>query len=204
MTPVLSAGANTRFQERNVTPLDARLCECVFGRLPEIHFFAMEPEDELATPSISWLPVGPIPWCHVSPSGIAVHLFDLVGFEATLRQIGELASGEEIDEYGILRPTHYAFLRAVTLLNRALRAMMDASMRRDRPCTFPRGAVTTDENGGLRIEWSDDDRAVHLVVPSRDDGRSYIYYEIGQIYGTESRVTGSFLSHWLLRLFAQK
>ena len=115
-------------------------------------------------------------------------------FEETYRQIVQLMGGDEADEYGILKPTQFAFERVTEVLSRAY------STINQRGHEFPRGSVTTDETGGIRIEWFGDDRAVRLAIPANKVGHEYIYHERGNSYGTVD-VTGRNLADWLQRLF---
>jgi hypothetical protein len=126
---------------------------------------------------------------------------DASGFADVLRQIGDLASGDELDEYGVLRPTQYALGNTIEVLVASFLERMEHAASGDEAYLFPRGCVTTDEQGGLRVEWSDDDRAVHLVVPAARGGRSYIYHELGELYGAQERVSGSILAYWLKKVF---
>ena len=121
----------------------------------------------------------------------------LSGFQATFNQILELARGEECDELGILRPTAFTLEKTFKILLRAIQVWHEAAWP-DLFTSFPRGAVTTDENGGLRIEWLKDDRAVCLVVAAAEDERSYLYHAFGNKYGT-GNVTGRVLAKWLQR-----
>jgi len=167
-------------RERDVTPAEGPRAESRWG-MSAVRFVPVSVEDDRATPELRW---------HLAdfmPS------FDPSGFADVFRQIGDLTSGDETDEYGVLRPSDHALRSTIEVLIGTLIARKAG--------TFPRGCVTTDEHGGLRIEWSDDDRAVHLVVPAAHGGRSYIYHELGDSYGTEKRVSGSVLAHWLQRLF---
>lgn len=127
--------------------------------------------------------------------------FELSAYKDILHQIADLSSGDETDEYGVLRPTDHALAETRKVLESAVREKLGEGARDRKASLFPRGCVTTDEEGGLRIEWWSEDRAVHLVVPAARGGRSYIYHELGEAYKTEDRVTGTVLAHWLQRLF---
>jgi hypothetical protein len=131
----------------------------------------------------------------------SVRLTDVSGFANVIRQIAGLISGDETDEYGVLRPTEHALRTTIEVLVGALLERTGNTPPHRQPGPFPRGSVTTDEQGGLRIEWSGDDRAVHLTVPAVQGGRSYIYHELGEVYAAERRVSGSVLAYWLQRMF---
>lgn len=126
---------------------------------------------------------------HVDDQWAAVGNFDRFGLDTILEHITALASGDERDEYGVLRPTEYALCQTTELLR-------DAS-RRGETYRFPDASVTTDEEGGVRIEWLHNDRAVHLVVPATNEGQSYLYHEDGDDYGIVKPMTASVLAHWL-------
>ncbi len=174
---------------RDSTPEEHPVLEAT-RRIPAGLFDWISIEDERATPEPA--PPGTDWIAFVDPSGFA----DIV------REIGELASGDESDEYGVLRPSDYAYRTTMQLLKRSFSLLSTGKSRLEaQQCRrFPRGAVSTDEQGGLRIEWVEGDRAVHLVVPAEPGGQSYIYHEIGQDYAAEKRVSGSALASWLARL----
>ena len=169
-----------RARERNVTPEELALA---------IRYELAPAVDERTTPEWAW------PSTHLVPS------FDHSAFSDILRQIDDLSSGDETDEYGVLRPTDHAIQSTKEVLFTALMAVLGQAARHRKASAFPRGCVTTDERGGLRIEWSEDGRAVHLVIPAEPGGRSYIYHELGEVYGAEDRVAGSVLAYWLQKLF---
>lgn len=171
-----------RRKNRNATP--AFFAGSVCGGLG-IRVFKPESSDSRSTPEAGEQHAYPLP-----PQ-------DLSGFKDIYVQIGSLADGEEQDEYGVLRPTAYAQIKAQELLVEALAAKLTDAMGRGVKCVFPRGAVATDEKGGIRIEWADMDRAVHLIVPASEGGKAYIYHEKGDEYGTEKRLSGGLLARWL-------
>lgn len=123
---------------------------------------------------------------------------DSQGYEGVLRQIATLASADECDEIGILRPTKWALRQTLKILGRAVMA----SWIEGNHVPFPAGCVTSDTEGGIRIEWSDNGHAVHLVVRSNRDQKSYVYFEMGDIYGTVA-VSGSNLAQSLRRVFGR-
>lgn len=168
----------------DATPKELRLVNSKHGSPVLFGFVAEYLEDERTTPDFEPNELHPS--------------FDLSGYVRTMQQINDLAAGEESDEYGVLRPTKHA--RRIT--RKVLRVALEDALCR-KPSLFPRGAVTTDENGGLRIEWSDGDTAVCLVIPAQKGGQSYIYHEHGNAYGTTGRVTGSLLSSRLQKFLAK-
>ena len=107
-----------------------------------------------------------------------------------LQQLVELWYGPPSDDYGCLKPTQHAFDKAIGLL---LDAAIVTSLRGGQ---IPLGCVSTDSEGGVRIEWVRDATSVHLVVPAADSNEAYVYHEIGNNYATED-ATPERLSHWL-------
>lgn len=59
------------------------------------------------------------------------------------------------------------------------------------------GHVSTVGDGGVRIEWSNDDKRIHLVIAGEVSGRTYIYHQDGSAYGVDRNVSGSNLVNWL-------
>ncbi len=113
-----------------------------------------------------------------------LHLSPIVG------QLVELWKGPEADDYGRLQPTQYAFDKVIQLLVDA------AIVTYPNGHQIPGGSVSTDSEGGVRIEWIRDSARVHLVVPATDQKAAYVYHEVGKDYATED-VTAERLSYWL-------
>ncbi len=109
---------------------------------------------------------------------------------AIFGQLAELHEGQETDEHGILRPTEYAFEAAGGLLLEA--AVLAAREGRQ----IPHGCVSTDSEGGVRIEWIRPASSLHLVIPASEDREAYLYHEVGDDYATEP-VTPESLAQWL-------
>jgi hypothetical protein len=98
---------------------------------------------------------------------------------AILRELIDAQSGPERDDYGVLRPTKHAFAAASQLLIDAAMAAASGNRR------IPLGSVSTDSQGGVRVEWVRDRSSVHLVVPGPNHEPPYIYHELGSDYATE-------------------
>ena len=109
----------------------------------------------------------------------------------TLARLVSLLEEEELDDYGVLRPTLFAFITALELIASASLQMATA---------LPRATPCTDDQGGLRFEWSRPARQVVLVVPPHPGGRMYLYHAQGDEHGLEDQVSASTLAHWLRRL----
>lgn len=98
---------------------------------------------------------------------------------AMLRELAELQQEPERDDFGLLRPTPYAFETAIRLLaNAAILASREGG-------SLPKGCVSTDSLGGVRIEWIRPTKSVHLAVPANADENGYVYREHGDAYSTE-------------------
>src|SRR5207249_4621391 len=97
-----------------------------------------------------------------------------------LEQLDELMAAEESDEYGMLRPTKHSF-------DLALQLIIDTAVEIRRAArSLPRGCVSTNSEGGIRVEWIRPAVSVHLVVPATRDHNAYIYHEAGDQYATEA------------------
>lgn len=113
--------------------------------------------------------------------------------ESILEQLAQLRVEEQVDDYGILRPTESAFEEAVSLVREAASLAARKWHR-----TLPHGCVSTDSEGGVRIEWFSPNRAVHLVIPCEPLRETrYIYHEIGNQFDVEYNVTGETLAYWV-------
>ena len=165
--------------DRDTTPTPRLVEPRWYGGL--LSFRTDFPEDERTTPK----PV----------RGLA-DASEVSGFAEIIHQISELASGDEEDEYGVLRPTRDAIQKTLTVLCEAYNVRQKIDSKKPRRQVVPRGSVTTDESGGLRIEWSGGGCAVRLVMGATEKSGSYVYHEVGKKYGTE-RVTGAILASWL-------
>ena len=108
-----------------------------------------------------------------------------------LGQLAGLRSGPRQDEYGLLRPTGYAFNQAVSLLEYT--AIVTARQGR----SVPYGCASTDSRGGVRIEWIGTKCSLHLAIPPSPPDKSYLYHEIGDDFGTIDAVTAEVLADWL-------
>lgn len=45
---------------------------------------------------------------------------------------------------------------------------------------LPRTILVPDGDGGIRIEWSRDDRSVRVIIPPRPEQSAYIYQRVGR------------------------
>lgn len=116
------------------------------------------------------------------------------GLAETFVRMAVLCNEPECDEEGPLRPSRHSIQRTTDLLLGAYRLLAAAEVAR-----FPSGCVTSDGGGGIRVEWRDDTRSVHLVIGS--DAGGYVYYGDASDYGVEP-ATAERLAKWLRTLRA--
>ncbi|MEG3966382.1 hypothetical protein QUA00_01820 [Microcoleus sp. T2B6] len=114
----------------------------------------------------------------------------LLNFRITVERLIELLDLEEEDEYGILRPTEYAFRTAMKLIVEAYDILGDS---------FPKASTATDELGSIRLAWQkvNADRRVRLFCPHNADDKAYIYHQNSEEYGSEDITSAATLAHWL-------
>ncbi len=106
-------------------------------------------------------------------------LIQIKYLSSLIQQLIEVRSAPEHDDHGVLRASQHAFDASCNLLVDAaiVSALAGGSI--------PNGCVSTDSEGGVRIEWVRDAASVHLVVPASDARGGYVYREVGTTYGTE-------------------
>ena len=94
----------------------------------------------------------------------------LSNFRITVERLIELLDLEEEDEYGILRPTEYAFRTAMKLVVEAYDSMGNS---------FPKCSTGTDDQGSIRLAWENikADCRVRLFCPSNAEEKAYIYHQ---------------------------
>jgi hypothetical protein len=71
------------------------------------------------------------------------------------------------------------------LVNAAILDFFHSSRDGSVRMAVPEAVVSSDERGGLRVEWVRDDANVHLVIPA-NVAESYIYTEVGGEYKIEA------------------
>ncbi|MCC3407487.1 MAG: hypothetical protein JGK17_18210 [Microcoleus sp. PH2017_10_PVI_O_A] len=114
----------------------------------------------------------------------------LLNFRITVERLIELLDLEDEDEYGILKPTEYAFRTAMKWVVEAYDVLRE---------NFPKASVSTDELGSIRLAWQNTsaDCRVRLFCPSNADDRAYIYHQKHEEYKSEDIIAASTLVHWL-------
>jgi hypothetical protein len=123
---------------------------------------------------------------------------------AILRQILDLANGDSTDDDGVLAPTVHAMGQTTRLLIHASTIVWQHCMATGRTFIFPRGFVSTDSEGGLRIEWTKPGASLRLVIAAGETGKSYLYFEFEDKYGSERQVTAELMGRWLVRFLSAR
>lgn len=102
----------------------------------------------------------------------------------------ELLQEEDEDEYGILKPTIYAFDKAWNLVLAASQLMKNS---------FKRASISTDSEGGIRLTWTKQqpEAEVRLICPKEPNKQIYLYHEKDSQYGVVKDVSGFTLASWL-------
>jgi len=80
--------------------------------------------------------------------------------------ITELFNGPEEDEYGQLSPSSEGMLSAFVLF---------ISVASEHNTIIPKGHVTTDSGGDLRIRWKNEDRELRLILPYKAPDSPELY-----------------------------
>ncbi|MEG4320969.1 MULTISPECIES: hypothetical protein [unclassified Microcoleus] len=111
------------------------------------------------------------------------------GLSITLKRLGELYEGEDDeDEYGILKPSDFAFKTALNLVVEA-HSVMGSS--------FPKASACTDHQGGVSLTWTSVDPAckVRLFCPFIDDDEQpvRIYHRKEDEHGSEKVISAAIL-----------
>ena len=114
----------------------------------------------------------------------------LSNFRITVERLIELLDLEEEDEYGILRPTEYAFRTAMKLVVEAYDSMGNS---------FPKCSTGTDDQGSIRLAWQNRnaDCRIRLFCPSNAEDKAYIYHQKNLEYKSEDIIAASRLVYWL-------
>jgi hypothetical protein len=114
------------------------------------------------------------------------------GLTLTLKRLVELLEGEDEDDYGVLKPTDYAFK---TVMNLILEA--NSLLTSD----FPKASVSTDHQGGIRLTWTklEGECEVCLFCPFNSSAPMDVYHVFGDEEGVEDVASGATLVQWLER-----
>ncbi|MEH2407115.1 hypothetical protein [Nostoc sp.] len=108
----------------------------------------------------------------------------------TQERLIELWQEDEEDEYGIVRPTVYAFDKAWSIIIEASQFLKDS---------FRKASVSTDDEGGIRLTWTklEPEAEVRLICPCDHSKEVYLYHEKDSEYNIVKNVTGFNLASWL-------
>ena len=114
----------------------------------------------------------------------------LINFRITMQRLLELLDLEEEDDYGILRPTEYAFRTAVKLVVEAYDLIGE---------NFPKASTATDDRGSITLDWTslDPERTVRLLCPFSPEKPADIYHHTSNKYGVDDTVSAQTLVDWL-------
>ncbi|NJL66068.1 MAG: hypothetical protein HC849_06320 [Oscillatoriales cyanobacterium RU_3_3] len=105
------------------------------------------------------------------------------GFTIALKRLVELYESEDNeDEYGLLKPSDYAFKTAVNLVLEAHSVM---------GISFPKASACTDHQGGISLTWTstEQNRKVRLFCPFTDEQPIRIYYRQDDEHGSENLIS---------------
>lgn len=116
----------------------------------------------------------------ITPGHSRIASAEIKHLSALIGQLVELRQAEESDEYGTLRATEAAYGLACSLL---IDAAIIAALEGRRQ--IPHANVSTNSEGGVRIEWVRPTHSVHLAIPATSDRPAYIYHEVGNEYAAE-------------------
>ena len=112
-------------------------------------------------------------------------------FIVTLQRLMELLeTEEEEDEYGVIKPTDYAFQTVMKLVLEA-GSLMGSN--------FPKGSACPDDEGGITITWNskEPERNIVLFCPCNSEKQAYIFHRSSNENSTEFDVSASALVYWL-------
>lgn len=116
--------------------------------------------------------------------------FQKQAIEIVYDRLIELWQEKDEDEYGILKPTSYAFDTAWRLVSDASNFLKE---------NFPKASVSTDDQGGIRLTWTHlkSETEVRLICPSEPNQTAYLYRENSEKHGIIDGVTALTLASWL-------
>lgn len=106
----------------------------------------------------------------------------------TIARLQALLEEEEEDDYGVAKPSLYAYGTALALVSEASRLMASP---------FRKASASTDDRGGIRLTWSIPEAEIRLVCAHQSDKPTYLYHEVGNEYEVERDVSASTVAHWL-------
>ncbi|NJK53852.1 MAG: hypothetical protein HC936_15545 [Leptolyngbyaceae cyanobacterium SU_3_3] len=114
------------------------------------------------------------------------------GLTLTLKCLVELLEADDEDEYGILKPTDYAFKTVMNLILEANSLLLT---------DFPKASASTDHQGGIRLAWtgSSSDDELCLFCPAVATAPVDIYYLLNGEEGIEDVISPVTLVKWLNR-----
>ncbi len=101
----------------------------------------------------------------------------LLNFRITVERPIQLLYLQEEDGQGIVKPTKYAFRKAMKFIVEAYDSMGNS---------FPKCSTGTDDRGSIRLAWQNinGDPRVRLFCPHSSDEKAYLYHMSGE-YGSK-------------------
>ncbi|MEG4496496.1 hypothetical protein QUB05_11420 [Microcoleus sp. F10-C6] len=114
----------------------------------------------------------------------------LLNFRITIERLIELLDLEQEDEYGILRPTEYAFRTAMKFVVEAYDSMGNS---------FPKSSTGTDDQGSITLDWTslEPELTVRLFCPFSAEQPVDIYHHANNENAVEDIASSSTLVDWL-------
>ncbi|MFS8119627.1 MAG: hypothetical protein ACMG55_14235 [Microcoleus sp.] len=114
----------------------------------------------------------------------------LLNFRMTVERLIELLDLEDDDEYGILKPTEYAFRTAMKLVVEAYDILGG---------NFPKASAATDDRGSITLDWTslEPDRTVRLFCPFSQEQPVDIFHHTEDEYAVEDIISSPTLVYWL-------
>lgn len=109
-------------------------------------------------------------------------------FLALAQQLSDLLTGETNFDEEYLPPTERA-------INAFLDLLGNAAIELYTP--LPEGLLYPDGDGGLRVDWRQDNRQVRLVIHHASTSQDYVYHQERADYDLETSVTARRLAGWL-------
>jgi hypothetical protein len=102
----------------------------------------------------------------------------LSNLRAITHNLLQLLDLEQTDEYGILRPSEYAYVTALQLILKVYNTLRD---------NFPAGSAGTDDTGSIRIIWQNRSasKKVSIFCSHSSVDTAYVYHQEGEFYDSE-------------------
>jgi hypothetical protein len=106
---------------------------------------------------------------------------------AFVLQLRDLLSDETNFDSECLAPTERSIEATLSLLANAALELY---------APLPEGVLYPDGDGGLRVDWKQDNRQLRLVIHRASPSQDYIYHQEGTEYGLETNVSARQVAGW--------